>query len=243
MPNLPSDAFTTLFHWADAHNISEVLFPRDSAILQNMEVLKLHDCNLQTLPEEIGLLTNLKKLYLSYNKLETLPETLGGLKKLETLWVQGNALSSLPVSLAMLPMLKELAAFHNMIETIPQEIIDAPKLKALYLQDNFLNQDTLDILNKSSGKEISTGNQSERFHAAFHQRFSPKELRTIRDVCATQFALDDEERITVVHLLGEDFAVQLFVDDNNEIVIESLRSDMLIRDKTALMALLLQKRG
>ena len=64
--------------------------------LRELNILRLHNNQLNSLPNQIGNLTNLLKLWLNNNQLNSLPNEIGNLTKLQELWLYNNQLNSLP---------------------------------------------------------------------------------------------------------------------------------------------------
>jgi Leucine-rich repeat (LRR) protein len=90
------DWIENLFKWADLNKIDSINFPRDRIKLLEIKVIKLYNCNLNSIPDEITKLTNLEFLELSYNNLTEIPKNLDELINLEFLSIAFNKLEKLP---------------------------------------------------------------------------------------------------------------------------------------------------
>lgn len=173
----------TLWEWADTHDISPLILPRNSKDLEALEILSLSFINLQIeyLPKEIGKLSNLetfvlqnsklkelpnefsnlvnlKYLYIDDNELATLPETFCNLTQLERVFLGSNQLTSLPSCIGNLKHLTVLSLYSNQLQELPLSLADL-KLQELSLSGNPIEhipkeiQDLLNSMNKEESLE------------------------------------------------------------------------------------------
>lgn len=121
-----------LWRWADIHNISHEILPRDEVALLNLTELNLTDAriyekvdsieellqemdgkipkntNAITLPKEICDLSNLKKIDACMVNLNAIPDAIGKLDKLEVLDLSLTHITGLPLGVFQLKSLKNL---------------------------------------------------------------------------------------------------------------------------------------
>lgn len=110
----PDDHWLTRLNaWADAHDISAEILPREREALLSLDILKLNRHDLRELPAEIGNLLKLQRLEISNNQLTQLPESIGQLQQLQTLDLGDNQLSILSDRIRGLSQLQWLNLEHN----------------------------------------------------------------------------------------------------------------------------------
>ncbi len=132
------DWVSVLSEWADTHNISHKVFPREKEALLNLAELDLSSPELYSrassaeelleaiatqldgekpksfsIPEEIGYLQNMKRLEVNLRGLKYLPRSIGALTNLEVLNVAHNDLRGLPREIQELRNLKSLDVRGN----------------------------------------------------------------------------------------------------------------------------------
>lgn len=144
-------------YWTDS------LGKMDLSQCNNLEVLDLHFCGLESLPIGINKLQQLKYLDLSVNYLKALPENFGDLNTLEYLDLKDNALKTLPANIGKLSNLRTLNIKSNNLERLPSSIGKLQRLKSLNIEYNdlenlpedFCNLTTLVSLDVSNNKLIA----------------------------------------------------------------------------------------
>ena len=110
----PDDHWLTRLNaWADAHDISAEILPREREALLSLDILKLNRHGLRELPAEIGNLLKLQRPEISNNQLTQLPESIGQLQQLQTFDLGDNQLSTLSDRIRGLPQLQWLNLEHN----------------------------------------------------------------------------------------------------------------------------------
>ncbi|MBB3697134.1 T9SS type A sorting domain-containing protein [Flammeovirga yaeyamensis] len=122
--------------------------------LKKLQILKVANCNLQSVSDSIWRLKELWLLDLSYNQLEDDDvASLAALRSLRTLYIHHNSLNRLP-QLSGLDDLRHVLASHNNIHTVDRNLQGSNQLRILDLSYN--NLDTLgDIFeNKSFMSEV-----------------------------------------------------------------------------------------
>lgn len=139
------NSISTLFAWADNNKLPTTLFPRDIALLKEIDTLVLVDLGLTDIPEEIALLKGLKHLYLAYNNLTSLPKSLYTLTKLETLNIQGNHLTSIDEEISKLINLTTMHAYDNSLTAVPNSMLMLKNLEFLTLYYNAFSDYFLQI--------------------------------------------------------------------------------------------------
>ena len=107
--------------------------PQEMEALQDLEELKISECNLPYLPPATWRLKNLKVLDISRNKINILPPDIGNLTQLKRLNLQQTNITSLPPELAYCQELEEVLLWGNSIETLPDTLPEMPKLRVLAL--------------------------------------------------------------------------------------------------------------
>ena len=106
---------------------------------QQLECLRLNDCDISQLPDNIGQLRNLTRLDLRTNQLITLPDSIGQLQNLTRLDLQANQLITLPDSISQLQKLVYLDFNNNQLSTLPVSIGQLQNLVYLNLNNNQLS--------------------------------------------------------------------------------------------------------
>ena len=113
--------------------------------LKALKVLDLRGNALSSLPEAIGNLTELEELNLSVlgiglrnNKLTKLPQSIGNLTKLKKLDLKGNSLTGLPANFSQLQQLEYLDFEQNSLPDFPASLTKLTKLTYLNLNQNTL---------------------------------------------------------------------------------------------------------
>lgn len=88
-----------------------------------LQVLDLHQNQLEKLPDEIGQLKALRVLYVHHNKLKKLPDSIGDLPRLQSLDLSFNVLKELPSTLSKLKRLKTLDISKNAkLKKLPKQL-------------------------------------------------------------------------------------------------------------------------
>ena len=106
--------------------------PKDIIQLDALEVLDLHNSNMEELPPWLWpILQNLKELNLS-NRLSNLPKYIGNLKNLHTLTLSAW-MTSLPCSIGKIKTLKNLNLVFTNLKILPNEICFLANLEVLDL--------------------------------------------------------------------------------------------------------------
>lgn len=136
--------------------------PKISNLL-GLQILDLHDNQLESLPDSVSALARLTKLNLSHNRLTSLPpgiydllelhnlsasnnqieavdERIADLNRLVSLDLAHNKLKSLPGSLGFLSKVTSLNLASNCLESIPPEISSMASLASLDLTNNKLKE-------------------------------------------------------------------------------------------------------
>lgn len=146
-------------------------FPKEFAILQQLEHLEIYDNDFDLLNDEFPMvicrLVNIKSLCCSNCRLTYLPNEFANLKKLDQLWLSHNKfddfsqivsvlyelpslrelylrncrLEYLPDNFANLQKLKCLSLRENKFKEFPQILFKLPRLRRLYISDKLLNKD------------------------------------------------------------------------------------------------------
>lgn len=133
----PDDHWLTRLNaWADAHDISAEILPREREALLSLDILKLNRHGLRDLPPEIGQLRNLRVLDLSDNDLRELPAEIGNLLKLQRLEISNNQLTQLPESIGQLQQLQTLDLGDNQLSILSDRIRGLSQLQWLNLEHN-----------------------------------------------------------------------------------------------------------
>ena len=133
----PDDHWLTRLNaWADAHDISAEILPREREALLSLDILKLNRHGLRDLPPEIGQLRNLRVLDLSDNDLRELPAEIGNLLKLQRLEISNNQLTQLPKSIGQLQQLQTLDLGDNQLSILSDRIRGLSQLQWLNLEHN-----------------------------------------------------------------------------------------------------------
>ena len=88
-----------------------------------LQVLDLHQNQLEKLPDEIGLLKSLRVLYVHQNKLKKLPDAIGDLSRLQSLDLSANALKELPNTISKLKRLRTFDVSKNAkLKKLPKQL-------------------------------------------------------------------------------------------------------------------------
>lgn len=148
-------------------NLSDV--PSSINLLSNLEELDLSENDITYFPEPIKSLKNLKSLNffdtkmselhfsnndlpkleyinLCYNNFETFPTDLGNLKKLKIIRIWANNMSVIPNSIDKLKNIEELNLDMNNLNLFPKEFSKLKSLKILSLENNTLNEKSINII-------------------------------------------------------------------------------------------------
>jgi len=157
------DWMIPLWNWADTHDISPLILPRNSKDLKSLEQLVLSFINLQIeyLPKEIGKLSNLRTFVLQDSKLKELPDEFSNLVNLKYLYLDGNKLTKLPETFCNLAKLERVFLGRNKLTSIPNCIGDLQNLVVLNLFSNKLHELPLSIANLTLEELNILGNPIE----------------------------------------------------------------------------------
>ncbi|NVM02487.1 MAG: leucine-rich repeat domain-containing protein [Candidatus Helarchaeota archaeon] len=114
----------------------------------------IYDCKLEIIPETISSLTHLQILDLNLNRIKTLPESFSKLKSLKELWLYDNLFTSLPDFIGELKSLEKLMLALNNIKSLPETLLSLTNLKLVNTNDNPLDEQAKDILNKLDDNNV-----------------------------------------------------------------------------------------
>jgi len=104
--------------------------------LNDLEYLKLENCNISKLSSEIGNLTKLKYLFLSNNQIIDIPKEIGKLTELIEIDFSNNKISEIPIEFSKLKKLETLNLFSNKLNDLPLELTSLTNLKYLTITEN-----------------------------------------------------------------------------------------------------------
>lgn len=114
--------------------------------LNKIAILDLGGNHLSILPEWINELRNLKDLYASGNKISKVPNWIGRLKNLEYLDLSYNNVNEIPEIIGTLKNLKIFYVSDCPIEKIPESLLSLPSLTNFDIHEDFLTNDSKEIL-------------------------------------------------------------------------------------------------
>jgi len=120
-------------------NNDQVLnFPKELAMLKNLQYLEIRDSILESLPEEIGSLEHVTDLVITECKTFTLlPDSICNWPGLVYLEVAGTALDELPDNIGNWKSLEDLNINQNKLSTLPEQIGDLKSLQILRTYGNY----------------------------------------------------------------------------------------------------------
>src|SRR5258705_2346056 len=124
----------------DLSRLGLTRLPDELRELRNLEVVFLHENQIEEFPPWIGELSALKGIGAVDNRLRTLPEEIGQLKQLRGLGLTNNRLEKLPSVLREL-RIRELHLDGNPKLDIPQSIISNPMRAEEILRYYFESRD------------------------------------------------------------------------------------------------------
>jgi len=104
--------------------------------LQNLQIINLQYCQIQSFPQKTGELKNLINLNLSGNQIVELPAEIGNLHQLKDLDLSQNQISTIPSEIKTLNKLTSLNLMLNELASLPPEIGFLKQLKSLDLSNN-----------------------------------------------------------------------------------------------------------
>ena len=128
-------------------------FPKELALLKNLQALEIRDCSLETLPVELGdlehvtdfIVTGCKEfapfpdfvcnwkeliyLEITDSPIEEIPAAIGNLQNLEDLNINQNRLVTLPDEISQLQSLRILRTYGNYAMTLPSSLKELQDLE------------------------------------------------------------------------------------------------------------------
>jgi len=120
------------------NKISEIS-PKISNLL-SLQVLDLHDNQLQALPDSFGELVHLTKLNISHNRFPSIPVPVFSLKDLRVLQANNNQIEEVGEGIGALVMLTTLDLANNKIKCLPGDIGFLSHVTKLNLSNNQLSE-------------------------------------------------------------------------------------------------------
>lgn len=126
-------------------------------VFYHLQILKLNNCELNSLPNEIGQLQQLKEIHLSNNCFEKFPIIIFNLKGIGLIDLSKNKLIELPKKIGVLINLMVLRIQDNTIITLPREIENCTRLWCLEVSGNLFHTISNLTISTEEGFERNDG--------------------------------------------------------------------------------------